>query len=170
MKRNRLIGCGLVALLGVGLGIGLLVAVVGGLFALTKPVVDASELFLARLGRGEVAEAYASTSDTLRATQDEATFAAAVRRLSLTEFASASWHNRQIENRTALAEGTVTTRSGLTRPVTVRLVRDGGRWAVGGLRVGGIELTAAPPPVPPGAELERMVAETLSAFDRAVRG
>jgi hypothetical protein len=157
MKAGWLIGCGIAGVLGVGLCAGLVALFVVGIFALTRPVVDASEQFLALLGRGQIAEAYASAADGLRAQQDEASFTGAVHQLGLTEYSSASWHSREIENQYGTAEGTVTTKSGGTKPVFVRLVWEGGKWAVVGVRYGGVDLMTvkAPPPVPPAAELER---------------
>jgi hypothetical protein len=171
MKKGWLIGCGVAGVLGIGLCVGLVVLLVGGVFALTRPVADASEQFLALLGQGRVAEAYASAADGFRAQQDEASFAGAVKLLGLTDYSSVSWHNRRVENQEGTAEGTVTTKGGGTRPVAVRLVREGGRWAVAGVRYGGVELAAAPAPpaVPPEAELERMAAEALAGFNGAVR-
>ncbi|HEY1375771.1 MAG TPA: hypothetical protein VGF55_03220 [Gemmataceae bacterium] len=163
MKKTLLIVGGAAAVLGGGL-----VLFVGGLFALTRPVVDASEQFLALLGQGRVAEAYASAAGGLRARQDEASFAAAVKQLGLGDFASVSWHSRQIENDNGTADGTVTTKGGGTRPVSVRLVRESGRWAVVGLRYGLVELESVRP-MPPTAETERMAADALLAFNGAVR-
>jgi hypothetical protein len=170
MKKNWVIGCGAVAALGL-LCVGTAVALIGGVFALTKPVVDSSEQFLAQVGQGQIAGAYASAGADLRGRMDEAAFATAVKQLGLTEFASALWHNRQIENSTALAEGTVTTKAGGTKPVAVRLVRENGRWAVVGIRYGGTELTPVPlpPKAPSETEVERLVVTTLTEFDRAVR-
>jgi hypothetical protein len=147
MKKRWLIGCGITGALGVGLLVGLGALLVGAAFALTRPVVDASEQFLALLGQGQIAEAYASAGDGLRARQDEASFAEAVRRLGLTDYSSVSWHNRQVENGQGVADGTVTTKGGGTKPVSVRLVREGGRWVVVGVQYGGVELAAvtAPP-------------------------
>jgi hypothetical protein len=52
------------------------------------------------------------------------------------------------------------------KPVSMRLVRDGGQWTVVGVRYGGVELVTikSPPPVPPEAELDRMAAEALLGF------
>jgi hypothetical protein len=147
MKKGWLIGCGVVAIVGIGVCAGLGVLFVGGTFALTQPVVDASEEFLALLGQDKIAEAYASAAAGFRAQQDEASFAGAVRQLGLTDCASVSWHSRQVENQEGTAEGTVTTRNGSTKPVSMRLVREGDRWAVVGVRYGGVDLAAikAPP-------------------------
>lgn len=169
MQKRALIGCGIVGILGVGLSAGVVVLLVGGLFALTRPVVDASERFLALLGQGRIVEAYASTADGYRAQQDGASFAAAVSELGLTDFDSVSWRSRQIENQTGTAEGIVATKSGGARPVTVRLIREGGRWAIDGVRYGGVELASikAPPAIPPTSELERMIGEALLSFNQS---
>jgi len=171
MTKNRFLGCGVVCVLGLGLCAGLAVALVGGVFALTKPVVESSEQFLASCGQGKFGEAYASAGGDLRSRMDEAAFTDAAKTLGLADFASVSWHNRQIENRTGLAEGTVTTKAGGTKQVVVRLVRENGRWAVLGVRVGGVELVSdkTVARVPPAAELERMAADALTRFNDAVR-
>lgn len=170
MKRNWLLICGIVGILSVGLIGGLVVLLVVGIFALTRPVVDASEQFLALLGQGKVAEAYASTADGFRARQDEASFTEAVKQLGLTDFSSVSWQNRQIENQEGAAEGTVTSSSGGVKPVAIRLVQERGQWMVVGVRYGGVDLLTfkSSPPVPASADLERMVAETLLRFNQAV--
>jgi hypothetical protein len=155
MKKGVLISCGIVALLGIGLLAGLVALLVGWALAVTRPVADASEQFLALVGQGKVAEAYASASEGFRAEQDEASFTQAVRQVGLTDYASVSWHSRQVENGEGTAEGTVTTRSRGTYRVCVRLVQEGGRWAVAGVRYKGVELAAIKaPPVPPEAEPE----------------
>ncbi len=167
MKKTWLIGCGALAVAACA-GLAL---VVDGVFALTRPVVEASEQFLALLGEGKVAEAYASTAAGFRDRQDGESFAVAVEQLGLTGYASVSWHSRQIVNQEGLAEGTVTTRSGGTRPIVVQLVRKDGRWAVAGVRYGGADLatTKVQLRVPPDADLERMAADALLAFNRSVR-
>jgi hypothetical protein len=171
MKKRLLIGCGIAGILGIGLFVGLGVLVVSWAFAFTRPVVDASEQFLALLGQGKIAEAYASAADGFRAQRDEASFTEAVKQLGLTEYSSATWHSRQIENQEGNTEGTVTTKGGSTKPVAIRLIREGDRWKVLGVRYGGVELATvkASPSVPPDAEVERMVAQTLLGFNQAVR-
>jgi hypothetical protein len=171
MNRKWLIGCGAASVLGLGLLVGLGVVFVGAVFALTRPVVDASEQFLALLGQGKVAEAYASTADGFRARQDELSFTSAVKQLGLTDYSSAVWQSRQIDNQDGTAEGTVVTKGGSTKSVSIRLVREGGKWAVLAVRYGGVDLAAVKAALvpPPNAELERMVSDALAEFNRAVR-
>lgn len=171
MKKNRLMGCGVVCVLGLGLCIGLGALFIYRIFAFTQPVVDASQQFLNLLGQDKVAEAYASSASGLRAQQGEASFACAVKQLRLTDFRSVSWHNLQIENQEGLAEGTVTTKNGDSTPVSVRLIKEKGRWAVVAVRYGGIDLATikGAPVVPAQADLDRMVAEALLDFNQAVR-
>jgi hypothetical protein len=148
MKRILTIGGGVAVLFA-----GVVALFVGSIFALTRPVVDASEQFLSLIGQGRVGEAYASTADGFKARQDEASFAADVARLGLADYATVAWYSRQIENGDGSAEGTVTTKAGEARRVAVRLVRQDGRWAVAGIRYGGEDLTSmnVPPAGPPGA-------------------
>jgi hypothetical protein len=166
-----MIGSAIASILGIGLCAGLGVLFIGKIFALTQPVVDASEQFLTVLGQGKIAEAYASAAAGLRAQQDEASFTKAVNQLGLTDYSSVSWYHRQVENHEGTAEGTVTTKSGGSKPLSIRLVQEGSQWKVVGVRYGGVELVTikAPPPVPPEAELERIVAEVLLDFNQAVR-
>jgi len=149
MKRKWLIGFGVAGLLGIAMCAGLGVVLVGKIMAATQPVVDASEQFLSLVGQGKVSEAYASTADGFRAQQDEASFAAAVKQLGLSDYTSVSWHSRQIDNQEGTAEGTVTTKSNGARPISIRLIQQGGTWKVAGVQYGEVDLTTikAPPPV-----------------------
>jgi len=172
MNRKWLIGCGAASVLGLALFIGLGIVFVAGVFALTRPVVDASEQFLSLLGQGKITEAYASAADGFRARQDESSFTDAVKQLGLTDYSSATWRSRQIDNQEGTAEGTVVTKGGGTKSISIRLVRESGTWAVLGVRYGGVDLaTINAAAVPPqNADLERMAAEALVDFNQAVRG
>ena len=59
-RRPRLAQSHEPGILGLGLCVALGAVFVGGIFALTRPVVDASEQFLALLGQGRIADAYES--------------------------------------------------------------------------------------------------------------
>jgi hypothetical protein len=168
MTKTKFLCCGIV---GVGLCAGLGALFIHGLFAVTQPVVDASEQFLALLGQRKIAQAYAAAADGFRAQQDESSFTAAVEQLGLTEYLSATWHSRHIENSEGTAEGTVTTASGVQKPVKLRLIHEADKWKVVSLRFGGIDVASIQGDslVPAAAELERMVTDTLLAFNQAVQ-
>ena len=144
MKKGWLIGCsvaGVAVLLLCGGFVGLVYYGVTELVALTKPVVDASDGFLGLLGQGKTAEAYASTASGFRAQMSEADFTAAVKKIGLDDYGSASWNSRNINNQEGSVEGTVTSKNGGTTPVAIRLVYEQGAWKVVGVRYGGVELT-----------------------------
>ena len=173
MKKGVWIGCGLAALLGVVLCGGLIALIGGGvwsLFALTQPVADGATDFLSLLGQGKTAEAYASAGGVLRAQGDEASFTAAVKQLGLTDYVSASWNNRHLNNQSGSVEGTVTTKSG-SAPAKVDLEFEQGKWRVVGLQYGGRELAdLLTAQLPPDEELGRMATEALKDLDEAVQG
>ncbi|MFL5243877.1 MAG: hypothetical protein ACJ8FY_17380 [Gemmataceae bacterium] len=172
MRKNRLIGCGIISILGIGACAAIGALFFGGLIALTRPVVEASEQFLSLLGQEKSAEAYGLAASGFRAQQDEDSFRLAVKQLGLTDYSSVAWHNRVIENQEGTAEGTVTTKSGETKAISIRLAYEGSKWAVVGVRYGGVDLAtfkSPAPAAPPQAKLEGMVAEALLGFNKAVR-
>jgi hypothetical protein len=160
-----------VFLLGIGLLVGLGTVLIVGLFALTQPVVDASEEFLAMLGQGKLREAYASAANGLRAQHDEVSFTRAVQQLGLTNYASASWYNREIHNQDGLAEGILRFKNGDTTHMSVRLVKEKGKWMVVGIRCGGVEMATGRDAfaVPSEVQLCRMVKEALLDFNQAIQ-
>ena len=157
----------------VGLGIGgvLVIGAVGMIawaaFALTRPVVDASERFLTLIADKDTAQAYASTSESFRARISEAEFTSSVNQLALKEYASASWRNREIDNSIGLAEGTVVDKKGGVTPVSIRLVWENDAWKVLGATIGGMDLLASR--LPRGGEVERLVSQTLLDFNHAIK-
>jgi len=141
MKKGWLIGCGVAGVVGLLLCGGLIYLGVTAIFALTKPVVDASDGFLGLLGQGKTADAYAAAASGLRAQMSEADFTAAVKQVGLDDYASASWNSRSINNQEGAVEGAVTSKKGGTTPTAIRLVYEQGVWKVVGVRYGDVELT-----------------------------
>ena len=128
-KKKILIGAGVlggvVLLCGCGCG-GLFFAV----NQVTKPAVTAAERFLTLLGDGKISEAYASAATLRRNEQSVDDFAAEVKQLGLTEYASASFSSKQVENNTATLEGTIKTKKGGSFPVTIKLFKENDGWHV----------------------------------------
>jgi hypothetical protein len=155
--------------------IGVAVCVLGGIlglvFYLTGGAVKAADRFLGLLGDGKVHEAYLSTSSTLRAQLEEESFTAAVKRLGLTDYASSSGTTRSVENNVANLEGTVTTKSGGSIPLKMKLVKEEGEWKVFSVTgseagVGGDQPKRE---VPSDEALRRLTKESLLDFNQAVK-
>jgi hypothetical protein len=163
MRRTLFVGLGIGGLFVVG-AVG---AIAWAAFALTKPVIDASEQFLAQIAEGNPAEAYASTSEGFRARMSEGDFAAAVKQLSLTEYASASWRHREIDNSIGTAEGTMITRKGISTPISIRLIWENNVWKVVGVNSGGMDILASR--LPRDRDVERLISQTLLDFNHAVK-
>jgi hypothetical protein len=151
MKKGWVIGCSVAGVLGAALcgGVAFLIySLVNGIIVMTQPLVDASNGFLDLVGQGKTAEAYASTSSGFRAQQDLATFTADVQNLGITDYASASWSSRNINNNNGTLEGTVKSKKGTTTPATIQLVFEEGTWKVAAVRFGGVDLTGFQPERP----------------------
>lgn len=117
-------------LVAVGAFVALAVVVLVLVFWLTSGPVDAANRFLVFAGQGDLEAAYAEAAPALKAQQDERSFSEAMRRLGMTEHASASWTNRSVEGGKAELEGTVTTRGGDEIPVKITLVQVDDEWKV----------------------------------------
>lgn len=177
MGKGCLIGCGVVAALGVMV---LICAGIAGFiaFGATAPVAAAADAFLEQLGQGQVAEAYQSAAQGLRERQDEAAFAAQVEELGLTEYESSWWSNRNIENNKGYVAGTITTRSGGDLPLEIDLVYEDETWKVLSFAAstagpeGEAPLFLPEPsderPQPSDDEVAELVRDTLVSLNKAV--
>lgn len=127
--RGWLVGLLIIGLLGVVClgGCGLLFS---WLFSMTSDAVQAADQFLSLLAEGKVNDAYNSTASRLRAEETAEAFADSVRQVGLTDYASSSWHSRDLHNEVVTLKGTITTRTGGTLPVTIVLIKESGGWRV----------------------------------------
>ena len=168
-------GVGLVLLLGLG-------AVIFGVMRLTAPMVAEGDKFLNTLGSGSTGAAYAMASATLRAGQTQEDFARAVQAYGLDSFQSASWSNRKVTNDRGLLEGTASTKTGGSVPLTIEMIREEGTWKV--LSIKGPQAGASsgpvigtdpgetprPAPVAPAAEeAARLALGSMLAFNDALQ-
>jgi hypothetical protein len=170
------IGCGVLAVLGLGcLGVFGLLGWWG--VGQIKALDQGADSFLAQLGAGEIDGAYKSAAEALRRQQTPEQFAAAVKKLGLTEFQSASWTTRKVSNAEGTMVGTIITRGGGTVPLTVNLLREGEVWRVSGLSSSaagvvttpGTTVLPAERPVPPEGEAQALAKRTLLDLGTAVR-
>lgn len=155
-------------------GLAVLAGVIIGLvFWFTGGAVDETERFLALIAQDKIEEAYQSTATGFRSQQDSASFAATVKGIGLTRYASASWTNRQIENNRATLEGSVTTTDGGTIPLTIKLVSEGDEWKVLSLTTPAAGAAIADsanrkPVVPDDNAVRQLVNQTMRSFGQAL--
>ena len=126
------IGCGVVALLGLGC-LGLF----GGLawmgIGMYKDTTGAADSFLARIGSGDIPGAYQSGSSALKQQQTLEQFTASVKALGLTEYQSATWSGFNIVNDQATIDGSMTTKKGGSVVLKVTMAKEDGTWRVSGV-------------------------------------
>lgn len=124
-----IIGCMAIAMLGaLALG-GIVYYFVLWVFALTQPVVDASDAFAQRIAQGKISEAYLSTSRSWKARQGAAAFAETMEKSGL-KGASITWSNRSIRNQSGRVDGTANFQDGRTMPIVVRLAYEDEQWKI----------------------------------------
>lgn len=168
MKKVLIIGGSIIA--GLAVMAGIIVTLV---FWLTGGAAEASEKFLALVAQEKFEEAYQSTATGFRSQQDAAGFAATVKQIGLTRYASASWSNRHIENNRATLEGSVTTTDGGTIPLTIELVSENDEWKVLGLTAPTAGAAIADragrkPAAPDDDAVRQLVNQTMRSFAQAL--
>jgi hypothetical protein len=110
----------------------MLISLIAVLYA-TKGAVTDTEHFLALLAQGNVHEAYLFTASGFRQEVTEDTFARYINRTGLIDNASASWTSRSFENSLGELKGEIVTKQRGVIPLTVKLIKEDGRWRVLGL-------------------------------------
>ncbi|MBI4470480.1 MAG: hypothetical protein HY650_14280 [Acidobacteria bacterium] len=158
---------------GVGMALVLIGAILGVVFYATRELPRESDAFLTLVEQGKIAEAYQSTAAEFRAGTSEEEFRRFLETTSLGEYQSASWSSRSIESERGKLEGTITTKSGGKIPLTMEFVKEGGAWKIYAMRKprGGLtdETGESKPSLPTEAEAEQLARETLASFGQAVK-
>lgn len=126
--------------------------IVGTVFYFTSGISDAATDFFATTASSGAAAGYEKAAGGFRQAVSEQDFEAAVQRLGLARFKSASWPTREMQSGQGKVVGTVTLEGDITLPATVNLVRnEAGQW-----QVFNFELT--PPGANPGQQAEQPTA------------
>jgi FlaG/FlaF family flagellin (archaellin) len=162
-------------LLAIGIVVVFVAVIISVVFYATSDLPKTADAFFWQIAQGHTTEAYKSTAAEFQAGTSEQEFVRFLKTTSLTEYESASWSSRSIQNDRGTLEGTVTTKSGGKIPLKVELVKEDGGWKIYSLRKpkGGLTEdaeTAAEKPSPPSEdEAKRLAHETLVAFHQAVK-
>jgi len=163
MKIWQAVGCGVVAIVAF---VGLIVSVV---FWATGGITDAADDFFAAANEGNYERAYGLTSQQLQGQIDAPGLEAFLIENGLDEVTETSWSSRSIQNDTGELEGTVTTQSGGTIPITMELIQEGEDWRIkfidvgnAGVRSGGGAAMVVPSPE---AQAELVQATTMGFYN-----
>lgn len=144
-----------------------------GLFALvwrlTAGLATTADQFFLALKAQDFEKARTYLAEDFRAATSEQELRDFVTRSALTNYASASWSSRSIENSTGTLEGVVETVSGGSIPMNISLVREQGEWKIYTLRKldAGIRSLQSGA-IPSVAEQVRLVRATTHDFADAV--
>ncbi len=171
------------AVIGIGIGCGVLLigilacaGLFGGLawfgFGMYKETTAAADSFLNQIGSGDIKGAYDSSAATLRQEQTLEQFTTTVKTLGLTEYQSAQWTGFNIVNDQGTLQGTMTTKTGTTVPLTVTMIKEGGTWRISGVSSSakaGVELGADSKPLPSDDELKKLATKSLLDFNKSVQ-
>jgi hypothetical protein len=144
-----------------------------GLFALvwrlTAGLATTADQFFLALKAQDFEKARTYLAEDFRAATSEQELRDFVTRSALTNYASASWSSRSIENSTGTLEGVVETVSGGSIPMNISLVREQSEWKIYTLRKldAGIRSLQSGA-IPSVAEQVRLVRATTHDFADAV--
>jgi len=148
--------------------------------------LPAAQQFFELLGSGQVDAAYQASAFGFQAQRTATAFAAAAKDMGLTDYASGEWSQPERERHTATVRVTVHTRGGASFPLIITLVDESGAWRVfsihsppsqaTGISENHFSLVGKAPnladetvkPMPPEAEIRRLVRENLMHFNDAV--
>lgn len=155
------------------IGLGAVLIAVAGLFALvwrlTAGIAATADEFFIALKAQDFAKAKTYLAEDFRAATSDEDLRNFVTRSALSNYASASWSTRSIQNSTGTLEGVVETTSGGSIPMSISLVREHDDWKIYTLRKldAGIQSMQSGN-TPSVAEQVRLVRATTHDFADAV--
>jgi hypothetical protein len=155
------------------IGLGAVLIAVAGLFALvwrlTAGIAATADEFFIALKAQDFAKAKTYLAEDFRAATSDEDLRNFVTRSALSNYASASWSTRSIQNSTGTLEGVVETTSGGSIPMSISLVREHDDWKIYTLRKldAGIQSMQSGK-TPSVAEQVRLVRATTHDFADAV--
>jgi hypothetical protein len=155
------------------IGLSAVIVAFVGLFALvwrlTAGLATTADEFFLALKAQDFEKARTYLAEDFRAATSEQELRDFVTRSALSNYASASWSSRSIENSTGTLNGVVETASGGSIPMNISLVREQGEWKIYTLRKldAGIQSLQSGA-IPSVAEQVRLVRATTHDFADAV--
>jgi len=155
-------------ILGIVVVIGILVSLA---FYATGDLAEAGEKFFVAVGAGNIDEAKSYLSEDFRAATPDEAFVAFLEKSALKDAASVSWNNRSYSGNQGELEGVVTTKSGGTIPISLKLVKENDAWKIYNIQKSVAGLQEKPSdgsPIPNIEEAGALVVNTTVAFGEAI--
>lgn len=155
------------------IGLGAVLIGFAGLFALvwrlTAGLATTADEFFLALKAQDFAKAKTYLAEDFRAATSEEELREFVTRSALSNYASASWSTRSIQNSTGSLEGVIETTSGGSIPMSISLVREHDDWKIYALRKLDAGIQSLDSGAAPGAaDQARLVKSTTHDFADAV--
>jgi hypothetical protein len=109
----------------------LIVVIVGLVFYATSGMTDAAESFFKQVQSKHYDKAYTMLSEDFRRSTTEEQMIAFLKQTGLDSYTGASWGNRSFEGKRGTLEGSITTASGGSVPLTINLIKaEDGSWQI----------------------------------------
>jgi hypothetical protein len=161
LKITLLVGLGLAGFFGAALGLSV---------ALTSGMTKTADQFFLAVKEHDLARARGFLSEEFKAGTSEQDFAAFLAKSALDRFDEASWSSRSMTNGTGTLEGSVTTDTGGTVPLSLSFVKENGEWRIYALRrsSAGLDTQSTSPGVPSRAEAVELVKAAFRLYAASV--
>jgi hypothetical protein len=144
------------------------------IFGLTKPLVQTADGFFDDIKSGALDRAYERVSNDFKRASGVDEFREQVAKYGLNAVKTTSWSSRNMrgfgEGSLGELDGTATDADGTVRPVSMRLVKEGGVWRIQGLSIkpAGVTSPGQTREMPNERELVRMTHDIVVAFSRSL--
>lgn len=137
----------------------LVILIVAAVFLLTSGVTGTADDFFMAVKSGDMEAASVFLSEEFNAATSREEFEAFLKGTALVDYESASWSSRGVEGKTGFVEGSVTTADGGTIPISIKFVKENGKWRILSIEKAAAGLEEKPPsgkPIPDDGELRLM--------------
>lgn len=147
--------------------VGAIVLGVAAIFYFTSGLVDIADGFFTAVKKQDIAAARGFLAEEFKANTDEAALRAFLEKSALLRYRKASWSNRQISNGRGELQGSITTDSGGSVPITLTFVKENDAWKIYSIRkpsAGALSGGDSADAVPSVSEQVALVRRTMDDF------
>jgi len=149
----------------------LIVVILTAVFFLTSGIAKSADQFFQAVKDNDLDAAYVQLSEDFKASTSREQFESFMRGTALINYKDASWSSRSISGKTGEVKGSVETADGGTIPVTIKFVKEQGKWKIQFIEKaasGMVQETDTTKTIPEDAVLQKMTDESLHEFALAV--